>query len=98
MYRTIVRNVVDESTRIEMASLLLPAAKDKMMRIKDMSRSPDTTVHHQCSIFANRNRNVHKFEDSVINARAVTRPWRSAVRTAIPIEDQRKPVVAELLG
>jgi hypothetical protein len=68
-----------------------------MIRIKDMSRSPDTTVHHQCSIFANRNRNVHKFKDSVIDAMAVTRPWKSAVITARPIDDQRKPVPAELL-
>src|SRR5580700_7075889 len=92
MYLTIVRKVVDDKARIEMASLLLPDAKDKTIRTKDTSRHPDTTVHHQCSIFASRNRKVHWFDDSVIYARAVTRPWRNAVRTASPRDDQRKPV------
>ena len=68
------RKVVEEKTRIEMASSLLPEAKGNVIRIRDVSKNPETKLHHQCSTFAKRTRKVHEFDDSVIVARAMTRP------------------------
>lgn len=98
MYLTKVRSVVDEMSRIETAVLLLPDAKDKMSKTKDIVRRTVTTLHHQCSTFASRKRNVHIFEASVMYASADTRPWEIAVITAKPIEVQRKAVPAAGLG
>lgn len=98
MYWTIANRVVDERTSIEMASLLFPDANDSVMRTSDMNRNTDITVHHQCSNFARRNLNVHEFDDSVMDARVVTRPWRNAVNVAIPMDDQRKAIDDSSLG
>lgn len=43
------------------------------------------------SDLAIRNRKVHMAEDSATLAMVVTRPWIKAVRTARPMEPQRRP-------
>jgi len=89
--------VAEANTSTESGSELLPAAKERAFITSDMTSRKDTNVHHQCSTIARRKRKVHRFEDSVIDARAVTSPWRKAVRTAKAIEPQENPPLALLL-
>jgi len=55
--------VAEASTRIESGSELLPAAKESVFIISDMTRRKDTIALHQCSVSERGKRKVYRLED-----------------------------------